>query len=99
MIQLRSNGALRRMPRCGAHGSSTSAVSVASYEGVRLPKNCLWVPGEGWVRWCDLMKQVEKKFHAWRVKKSLQGVQISDGWALREADMAEALAKKGKIKA
>lgn len=63
-----------------------------------MPKGCLWVPGEGWVRWCDLMREVEQKFSQWCAKKSVQGVKLADGWSRREAEIAEAMANKAKSK-
>lgn len=98
MIQIRANGTHGRVQRAPSRGSATSAVTVKSSEGVAMPKGCLWVPGEGWVRWCDLMRDVERAFDDWARRKSLEGVQLMDGFALREADIAEALANKGKTK-
>lgn len=76
-------------------GSSTSAASMNCRPGF-VPVSGLWlyVPTEGFVRWSVIELQVEEAYRQWRIKKSLEGVKIDDGWEKRQAQIDEAKAAK-----
>ena len=81
-------------------GSSTSAAKMNCRSGTagRNPAAWVWIPGEGWVRWLDLAAQVAEAFRLWRIKKSLEGVRIHDGWERRQAEIEEAVMYKTTAK-
>lgn len=95
MIQITTRG-MRKQPQGGAPGSATSATTVHGREGVAMRPGCIFVAGEGWVRWRRMKAEVDAAFENWRMKKALQGVMIAGGAELREADIREAMAKKSK---
>lgn len=95
MISIGKRGLVRRALQTRSKGGvRSSAVCVAAREGVAIPKGCEYIPGEGWVKWSKIFKQVDRAFNEWRVKKSLQGVRVADGWERREAHIEECVARK-----
>jgi hypothetical protein len=90
-----SRNSVAHAPGLRVPGSSTSAAAMNCRAGV-VPVSGAWlyVPGEGFVRWATIHRQVEEAYRAWRIKKSIEGVKIKDGWEWRQAQIAEQLAAK-----
>jgi multidrug resistance efflux pump len=53
-----------------------------------------WIPGEGWVRWTELQKQIDRAFQDWRMRRALAGHKTFDRCEEAHAHMREAQARK-----
>ena len=83
-------------PPSGLHvgGAATSAAKVNGVTGTAIAFDRIWIPGEGWVKWVEIKRQVAVAYEAWRVKKAAQGIKIVDAWELRAADIEEAMTRR-----
>lgn len=76
-------------------GAATSAAKMNCRTGSRpVSRIWLYVPGEGFVRWSEVEKQVAEAYVNWRVKMSLAGVRILDGWEWRQDQITAAMVRK-----
>lgn len=92
--------AMTGRPSACQAGGATSAAKMNRVPGTvgRHPWVWLWIPGEGWLRWTVLAEQVREAHRQWRIKKSIQGVMIQDGWEWRQAQIAEQVAKRDGVR-
>lgn len=82
-------------PAMDISGAATSASKMNRVVGTRArADNWLWVPGEGWVKWIEISKQVKKAHDQWRHRKAMQGIKIFDGHEARVADIEECVARR-----
>lgn len=89
----RGNNTGRAMPNTA--GGATSAAKMAGRSGVRAASSLfMWIPGEGHVRWTEIEQQVGAAFSDWRMRRALAGKKTWDAWEARQADIAEAVAKR-----
>lgn len=58
------------------HGAATSAAKVAGRSGVLVRPNQIWIPGEGWVYWPVIEKQVTQAFRNWCVKQQRKAMRL-----------------------
>jgi hypothetical protein len=75
-------------------GGASSAAKMNGTTGVSVQTDRVWIPGEGWVKWVEIKRQVAVAYEAWRVRKAQQGIKIVDAWELRAADIEEAMARR-----
>lgn len=50
-------------------GSATSAAKVSHRVGFDVRSNQVWIPGEGWVYWVEIERQVERAFRMFQTKQ------------------------------
>lgn len=50
-------------------GAATSAAKVSHRVGFDVRSNQVWIPGEGWVCWVEIERQVERAFRAFQTKQ------------------------------
>ena len=78
-------------------GAASSASKMNRLVGTRArAASWVWVPGEGWVKWVDIERQVEKAHLDWRQKKAMQGIKVFDGHEARAAEIEAAVMRRGR---
>lgn len=93
MIAFKKNSAKGAVPM-NVPGAATSAAKMQSGVGIREMRHGLdfWIPGEGWVRWAEIERQVAAAHLNWLRRRVEQGFRLwdfRDYWANeRENDMA-----------
>lgn len=71
-------------------GSATSAAKMNALSGVKLRGQWVWIPGEGWVEWREIERQVDEKFNQWLWRKAMQGVKLFRSHEYKWAQIVEA---------
>jgi hypothetical protein len=83
---------------CGVSvpGAATSAAKMNVRPGRPAHAELGWfyVEGEGWVRWMEIMAQVDEAFSIWRQRCALRGRFIFDAHEQRAADIGAALGRR-----
>lgn len=84
-------------PGMDVSGAASSASKMNRLVGTR-PRAAawVWVPGEGWVKWVDIERQVERAHLDWRQKKAMQGIKVFDGHEARAAEIEDAVMRRGR---
>lgn len=77
-----------------AVGGATSAAKMSGRSGIAEYATKCWIPGEGWVRWTELQKQIDRAFQDWRMRRALAGKQTFDAHERRTAHIAECMSKR-----
>jgi len=79
-------------------GAATSAAKMNCRSGVEAVSGWwIYVPGEGFVKWRELELQVNEAHRQWRIRKSLEGVRVVDGWEWREDQILEYVVAKSPV--
>ena len=76
-------------------GAATSAAKVNGKTGIHDAITRVFIPGEGWVKWTDIQKQVAKAYDEWRARCAVQGRYIFDGAEARASQITDALSRRG----
>ena len=74
---------------------STTAQQHHHHAGmVDRSSNSCWVPGEGWVKWAEIEKQVNRAYSHWLQVQALAGKYHIGSEERRQAEIEQAMAAK-----
>ena len=76
---------------------STAAQQHHAHHGVEdHSSNSCYVPGEGWVRWAEIERQVNRAYSNWLQVRALAGKFHFNAEERRQAEIEDAVAAKRK---
>jgi len=82
-------------PQCQQQGAASSAAKYRRNGGVEdKSSNSCFIPGEGWVKWIDLSRQVDVAFSDWLARSALKGRYLFDSAERRVAEIGVAMDRK-----
>ena len=65
----------------------SSAAQQNPAVGVHHHYTRVWIPGEGWIKWATIERQVSEAYRKWRWRKAMAGVKIMDAAEKVQADV------------